>query len=67
MEWINTFRLQISAELETARARQTVTSAEYNRALAADADAERELNGLERLLAALNQLDPTTAIPEPPL
>ncbi len=67
MDWINAFRLKITDELECAAVQLEVMRNEYEQGRVAYEAARLEHDRMADLLHALNQIDPTTAVPEPPL
>lgn len=67
MEWVNTFLLIVRGELEAAQAecRRLDTLEAQARHDATEAGVKKLQ--LERILAALDALDPTTSVPDVPL
>jgi hypothetical protein len=67
MDWITTSLLHLREELATARVEDTVRQAERRRAVAEANAAARQVQYLLAAIEALEQLDPITRLPEPPL
>lgn len=67
MEWITEFRIRITRDYERARQKARELKGEYERAAALWSDAHQRENELRRLVEALDQCDPLTRVPEPPL
>lgn len=67
MEWVYTFRATVTAELRAAEAVAELRRVAYDVALSECNAIDTRVSDLRRVLLSLNQLDPATAVPEPPL
>jgi hypothetical protein len=67
MDWITTSLLHLREELSAAQVEQAVRREEYRRAYEEREAADGQVRRLHTAIAALEQLDPITRLPEAPL